>query len=88
LLVSKRGACFLKKWESDLEKEIPDYNKLTIEARKVMGLDGEGKPLIARFIATKLAKQKPPFIPPSLKAIISQASKIQWESTCLVKKQQ
>ncbi|GKT09453.1 ATP-dependent endonuclease [Desulforhabdus sp. TSK] len=84
LFVSDCIACFPKKWETDLEQEIPDAETLAREARKELGIsDDTGKPLIARYIARKLTERKPPVVPPSLKAIIEKAVAITWKQSCL-----
>lgn len=84
LFVSDCVACFPKKWESDLQQEIPDAETLAREARKELGIsDDTGKPLIARYIARKLTERKPPVVPPSLKSIIEKAVAITWKQSCL-----
>ncbi len=83
-LITDKVSCFPSKWETDLSPEIPDADKLTAEARKSMGLHGDsGKPLIARYIATKLTSQDPPFIPESIQKIIERAVSVKWEKCCL-----
>lgn len=83
LLVTDRIACFQRKWETDLRLEIPNADTLTAEARKKLGLDDSGKPLIARYIARKLTSESPPHVPPSLKKIIEQAVNVKWQASCL-----
>ncbi len=83
-LITDKVSCFPSKWETDLSPEIPDADKLTAEARKSMGLHGDsGKPLIARYIATKLTSQDSPFIPESIQKIIEKAVSVKWEKCCL-----
>lgn len=85
LLVEDEIACFAKTWESDLRSEIPDIDKLTADARKMLGINSNdsGKPLIARYIARKIASLDPPMVPPSLKRIIEKAVNVKWRETCL-----
>ncbi|HGY12386.1 MAG TPA: hypothetical protein ENK36_08500, partial [Desulfobacterales bacterium] len=71
ILLRNNVACFPNKWETDLAPEIPDFEQLTTDARRKMGLSGDsGKPLIARYIARKLTSQNPPFVPDSIKSIL------------------
>lgn len=74
---------FATTWEKELEKEIADYPKLVAEARKVLGLNTEAKPLIARYIARKLTSQQPPFVPSSIRAIVETAIAVQRTGSCL-----
>jgi putative ATP-dependent endonuclease of OLD family len=84
LFVAERVACFVKKWEHDVNAEISGIEDLTAEARKELGLsDDTGKPLIARYIAKKLTSRIPAFIPPSLESIIKKAVKVTWNASCL-----
>lgn len=84
LFVSDRVACFPCTWEIDVNQEIKEYDKLAKEARKELGIrDDTGKPLVARYVARKLANQQTPFVPPSVKKIIEQAIKVKWEKSCL-----
>ena len=75
-------ACFPSKWETGLEAEIPNYANLLSDARNDLGKD-VGKPLIARFIARRLTKQTPAFVPPSIKIILEKAITVNWERSCL-----
>jgi putative ATP-dependent endonuclease of OLD family len=84
ILIKDNIACFPNKWEIDLAAEIPDIEKLTGEATRILGLKGDsGKPLVARYVAKVLTKRNPPEIPPSLKSIIEKASNLLWEKSCL-----
>jgi len=84
ILIKDRVSCFPEKWEIDLAKEIADLSDLTTKARNELGLkDDSGKPLIARYIARRLTSKEPPFIPPSIKSILENAIKIEWEKSCL-----
>ncbi len=89
ILLRDNVACFPNKWETDLALEIPNFEKLTTDARKEMGLSGDsGKPLIARYIARKLTSQNPPFVPDAIKSILKKAVAIKWRKSCLQKHQQ
>lgn len=84
LFVADRVACFPNNWEADLREEIPDAEVLASQARKELGLkEGDGKPLVARYIARKLTERTPPHIPPSLKKIIEKAVAVVWQRSCL-----
>ncbi len=84
LFVDDSIACFPTRWETHLKPEIPDFESLTAEARKELGLrDDSGKPLIARYIARKITVQNPPVVPPSIKAIIEKAVAVTWKGSCL-----
>ena len=82
ITANNKIACFPSKWETDLESEIPNYANLLSDARNDLGRD-VGKPLIARFIARKLTKQTPVFVPPSIKIILEKAITVNWERSCL-----
>jgi predicted ATP-dependent endonuclease of OLD family len=79
-------SCFHIKWEHSLGEEVPNHDKLTSEASKYLGRSG--KPLIARYIAMKLAGQTPPFVPPTIKKILENAISVKHRGTCLKKKPQ
>ena len=83
--VTDSFACFSVKWETDLKPEIPDYDKLALEAKKLFGLTDTGKPLVARYIAVKQAALVPPVIPPTIKVIIDKALACKHPGTCLKK---
>ena len=84
LFVEDTIACFPTKWELHIRDEIPGIDKLTEDARNELGLSSDsGKPLIARYIARKLASQDPPVIPDSLKKIIAKAVAVSWTRSCL-----
>lgn len=81
---SERVACFPTKWELQMAAEIPDLDKLTAQARHGLGLSPDsGKPLVARYIASKLVTQQPPNIPPSIAQILENALKVEWIESCL-----
>lgn len=82
LLVDDTIACFPKAWEDSLRAEIPGIDDIVEEARKELG-NGSGKPLVARYVARKITSQKPPLVPPSIKAIIERAVKVTWKGSCL-----
>ena len=87
--IKNKVACFPNKWETDLAGEIPDADKLSTEARKLMGLHGDtGKPLIARYIARVLTSRNPPVVPPSIRDILEKAVVVKWEKCCLCELQQ
>jgi putative ATP-dependent endonuclease of OLD family len=67
----------------DLANEIENYPKLVEEARKHLGLNDEGKPLVARYIARKLTSKLTPAIPKTVRAIIEKAIAVQRKGTCL-----
>jgi predicted ATP-dependent endonuclease of OLD family len=86
LLVDDCFACFPTNWESELKKEIPDYDALAQEARSNLGLSSDtGKPLTARYIAKSLTSRTTPYIPPSIRSILERATTVSWVSTCLSK---
>jgi AAA15 family ATPase/GTPase len=81
-LIKDCVACFPHKWETDITPEISEFEKLTSEARSLLGKSC-GKPLIARYIARKLTNSTPVFVPQSLKQIIEKAIKARWKKSCL-----
>lgn len=84
VFITDEIACFPNKWEVDLASEIPDFEKLTAEARQKLGLkSGSGKPLVARYVARVLTSRTPPVIPPSLIQIIEKGANITWNKSCL-----
>jgi predicted ATP-dependent endonuclease of OLD family len=83
--VADRFACFSKNWEADLRREIPDYELLKAEAKKELGLSGDSKPLIARYVAGILTQREPPVVPPTIKTIIDQALATKRGGCCLTK---
>jgi hypothetical protein len=86
LLVDDCFACFPTNWESELKKEIPDYDALAQEARSSLGLSSDtGKPLTARYIAKSLTSRATIYIPPSIRSILERATTVSWVSTCLSK---
>lgn len=89
ICVKDKFACFPNNWETDLAEETPGSDKLTTEAKKLMGLHSDtGKPLIARYIARKLISQDPPVVPPSIQEILGKAVEVKWEKCCLCELQQ
>jgi putative ATP-dependent endonuclease of the OLD family len=84
LIATDKVACFPRKWEDDVGREIADIAQLTADAKKELGLsDDSGKPLVARFVARKLTARTPPFVPPSVQTIIEKAVKVKWSASCL-----
>lgn len=83
LFVDERMACFPEKWEVQLQGEVSDLGTLESEARKELGLREDSKPLIARYVARKLAEREPPAIPGSVKEILEKAVKVEWCKSCL-----
>lgn len=84
LFVSDGVACFPNKWETDLKSEIADADTLEASARRELGLSVDtGKPLVARYVARKLASRSPSVVPPSLKKIIEKAVAVTWKKSCL-----
>ena len=80
ILITDKVACFPNKWETDLSHEVDNFEKLTAEARKVLGIQTDtGKPLIARYLAKKLISQDPLLIPNSIIKILEKAVAIKWE---------
>jgi putative ATP-dependent endonuclease of the OLD family len=82
---SDKIACFPNKWEKDVNSEISNIAELTAEARKELGINDDdcGKPLVARYIARKLVKQMPPFVPECIKKVIENTINVKWEKSCL-----
>jgi predicted ATP-dependent endonuclease of OLD family len=80
-VIKARFACFKDTWEKDLIGEIPDYAKQIEEAAEFLGPCG--KPLEARYIATKLTTRTPAFVPPTLQKMIEQAVAVTHTGTCL-----
>jgi hypothetical protein len=84
IVIKDTCAYFPNTWEKDLNPEIAEAEQLTQKARKLLGLkSGSGKPLVARYIAKSLAEKEPPEIPESIKKIITKASTIEWNKSCL-----
>lgn len=76
VLIEDRCACFPNKWEDTIESEV-DCKQLNAEGKSVFGFSKDSsKPLIARYIATRLTGQKPPVIPPSIAAILQRAVQV------------
>jgi putative ATP-dependent endonuclease of the OLD family len=82
-IVTEYFACFVEKWESDLQSEIPNHASLHEEATRVLG--DCGKPLLARFVATKITSGEKPFVPPTLQSIIEKAAQVIRKGSCLKK---
>lgn len=77
-------AFFPNTWERDVNPEITEAEQMTQKARKLLGLkSGSGKPLVARYIAKSLTEKEPPVVPDSIKNIISKASIVEWNKSCL-----
>lgn len=83
IAVEANFSYFVNTWESHLATEIQNYPKLVEEARKNLGLNDDGKPLVARYIARKLTSETPPFIPKTVQAIIEKAIVVESKGTCL-----
>lgn len=80
-LITDQFAYFVETWEKDLNPGIPDYARISAEATKFLGPCG--KPLTARFVATKLTECETPFVPDALKSIIERAVKVKRANSCL-----
>ncbi len=80
VLVTDRVTCFPTNWEKDLAMEIPDLAVLSEKAKSEVG---PSKPLIARYVAKELASRQPVFVPPSIAAAITAATKVEWPGSCL-----
>ena len=79
-------AFFPNTWEDSINAEIANIDDLISEARTAMSLkSGSGKPLIARYIAKKLARGAPPFVPETVKTILDTAVNLNWTESCLSK---
>jgi predicted ATP-dependent endonuclease of OLD family len=86
ILIHDNVACFPNKWEDTLAIEIPDFEKLSADARRRMGLYGDsGKPLIARYIARELTSREKPVIPASIQSILQKAISVKWSKCCMCK---
>lgn len=83
ILITSDVACFPRTWEKDLKEEMPDFEPLTKQARQELGVSGDSKPLIARYIAHKYIQQEPPYVPPSVRSIIEKALAVVWRRSCL-----
>jgi putative ATP-dependent endonuclease of the OLD family len=79
-LVKDRFACFPSTWETDLPAELADYKKLEAEAGTQLG--SCGKPLKARYVATKWCGSGGA-VPGTLKAIIENVLKLPLKGSCL-----
>jgi predicted ATP-dependent endonuclease of OLD family len=79
-VIAKRFACFARKWEEDLGKEIPKYSELVAFGAKRLG-GSASKPLLARFVAAELSKNK--FVPPTVEAIIRASLAASHGGSCL-----
>ena len=83
VLVENRCACFPNKWEDTVESEV-DCKQLNAEGKAVFGFSKDSsKPLIARYIATRLTGLKPPVIPHSIGVILQMAVQVTWDKSCL-----
>lgn len=80
--VTDRYACFPVKWEVDLKKEIADYDKLIAQGYKLLGTS-DSKPLIARYVAHVLTKEKKS-VPPSIEEIVKGIANAVHSGSCLV----
>ena len=88
-VVSDSYAVLENKFESMLEKELPDYQALVKQAREKIG--PTGKPLTNRFIATELKRRvessESPVdvLPKTIKEIIEAIKKLSYSGTILRK---
>lgn len=83
-VIGAKAAYFPQTWEVTSQAEISEYMDLTREARRILGIKQDtGKPLIARYIARSLSKRNPPFVPPSVGAMLRSASQTTWTGSCL-----
>ncbi len=80
-LITESFACFIETWEKDVNSQIPDYASLSADATKFLGTCG--KPVTARYVATKLTDGQVPFVPSVLKDIIERAVKVKRGTSCL-----
>lgn len=79
-------ACFPETWEKTLGSQVPGIEDLTAEARQFFGLErGSGKPLIARYIARRLASHGREAIPKVVSEILKKATEVTWRKSCLQK---
>ena len=85
IAVEDNFSYFVNKWELDLADEIENYPTLVREARKQLGLNDDGKPLVARYIARRLIAETPPFVPVTVRAIIEKAIIVERTGTCLIR---
>jgi putative ATP-dependent endonuclease of OLD family len=76
-------AYFVQGWEKDLESEVPIYQELKDAGKQALGLERDSKPLLARYIATRLVSQKPAVIPKTVRAIIEKAISVEYKGSCL-----
>ncbi len=81
--VEERFAYFVNTWEDALSAEISDYAELREQARRVLGIKNDGKPLNARYIARELTGRCPPLIPPTIERIVKAAVKVERSCSCL-----
>jgi putative ATP-dependent endonuclease of the OLD family len=83
-VITDKVAYFKTSWETELMKEIPEYEKLAGEATRFLGLRSDsGKPLRARYIANKLSIMQKPVVPPTIEKIITRAADVKHTGTCL-----
>ena len=68
-LVKDSVACFPENWEATINSEIAGHDAIQQGALDLLGPDA-GKPLLARYTARMLAARNPPFVPPTVAAIL------------------
>jgi putative ATP-dependent endonuclease of OLD family len=76
-------AYFVRGWEKDLENEVSNYQELKDAGKEALGLERDSKPLLARYMATRLVSQKPAVIPKTVRAIIEKAISVEYKGSCL-----
>jgi putative ATP-dependent endonuclease of the OLD family len=81
--IESNYAYFVHVWEKDLESEIPNYQELKEAGKQALGLELDSKPLLGRYVATRLVSDKPPTIPETLRAIIERAICVEYKGSCL-----
>lgn len=79
-----RFSCFHTKWETALRAETENHDTLAADATRYFG-KCSSKPLEARYIATKLVNQTPPFVPPTVKKILEHALNVKCVGSCLAR---
>ena len=79
--VYDRIACFEENWEATIRAAIPDYDALRAEAAEHLG--PAGKPLVARYIAHRIASEGPAAVPDPIREILTAALAVAWNGSCL-----
>lgn len=83
VVIAPAFACFSKNWEQDTARLIADYEVHKREAKDVLGVRDESKPLVARYIAHKLVAQTPPDVPPPIREIVGRVVAVSRTASCL-----